>query len=310
MAKWKKCVTARQKPQYFHFKNARQNPSKTPDKTFQKRPTNFPVDGIQSELTIEQLIFAACRGGWPAALDTSSKKAALLVADDYLTVVCDEDISRFDGVRRNATLARLILRSYARNLCTLAKKTVMLKDVTEQMESTSMSTFDDYVDVLERLFVLEDIEAWNPSIRSKTVIRSGKKRCFVDPSIAVAALGTSPERLELDLNTFGFVFECLCIRDLRVYSQSLGGRMSYYHDRLGLEADAVLHLSDGRYALIECKLGSREIEEAATHLKKLKSLTEEAGIEQPTLLMVLTGGQMAYRRDDGVLVVPIGCLRD
>ena len=268
------------------------------------------IDGIQSELTIERLIYAACRGGWPASLGGMSDEAAMMIARDYLNVICDEDMSRFDGVRRNPTLARLILRSYARNLCTLAKKTAMLADVSVEMEGTAMSTFDDYVNVLERLFVIEDVEAWSPTIRSKTVIRTGKKRCFVDPSIAVAAMGASPERLELDLNTFGFVFECLCMRDLRVYSGPLGGRLSYYHDRLGLEADAVLHLNDGRYALIECKLGSREIESAASHLLKLKSLVDETGqLRSPDLLIVLTGGSMAYRRQDGVYVVPVGCLK-
>jgi hypothetical protein len=149
------------------------------------------------------------------------------------------------------------------------------------------------------------------------VIRTGKKRCFVDPSIAVAALGASPESLELDLNTFGFIFECLCFRDLRVYSQSLGGRLSYYHDRLGLEADAVLHLDDGRYALIECKLGSRDIEVGAKHLLEIKRLITEkrekdanVKLREPDLLIVITGGEMAYTRDDGVKIIPIGCLKD
>jgi hypothetical protein len=185
------------------------------------------------------------------------------------------------------------------------------------MEGTSMPTFNDYVGALEKLFVIDDIEAWSPAIRSKTVIRTGKKRCFVDPSIAVAALGASPESLELDLNTFGFIFECLCFRDLRVYSQALGGHLSYYHDRLGLEADAVLHLDDGRYALIECKLGSREIEDGAKHLLEIKRLVAEKNkaeqqirLREPDLLIVLTGGEMAYTREDGVKVIPIGCLRD
>lgn len=277
----------------------------------------YDIDGITSQLTIERLIFAACRGGWPASLDEMSEEARLLIAKDYVNVICNEDISRVDGRQRNPVLARLVLRSYARNLCSLAKKTVMLADVTAEMETTVMSTFDDYVQAFERLFVIEDIEAWNPSIRSKTVIRTGKKRCFTDPSIAVAVLGASPETLELDLNTFGFVFECLCYRDLNVYSQALGGRLSYYHDRLGLEADAVLHLEDGRYALIECKLGSREIEDAATHLLELKRLVAEFNasnpvqkLREPELLIVLTGGEMAYTREDGVKIVPIGCLRD
>ena len=277
----------------------------------------YDIDGLSSSLSIENLIFAACRGGWPAALDKKSNSAKLLIAKDYVDIICDEDISRIDKTRRNPTLARLILRSYARNLCTLAKKTSMLGDVSEEMEGISMPTFDDYVSALERLFVIADIEAWSPAIRSKSVIRTSKKRCFVDPSIAVAALGASPESLELDLNTFGFIFECLCFRDLRVYSQGLCGRLSYYHDRYDLEADAVLHLDDGRYALIECKLGSREIEDGAKHLIEIKRLITEKNqadrhnsLREPDLLIVLTGGEMAYTRNDGVKVIPIGCLRD
>lgn len=278
---------------------------------------NYDIDGEMSQLSIEQLIFAACRGGWPAALDDMSVNAKLLIAKDYLDEICNTDISRVDKTRRNPTLARLILRSYARNICTLAKKTSMVADITGEMEGTSMPTFDDYVSALEKLFVIDDIEAWSPAIRSKTVIRTGKKRCFVDPSIAVASLGLSPESLEVDLNTFGFIFECLCFRDLRVYSQALGGRLSYYHDRFGLEADAVLHLDDGRYALIECKLGSREIEDGAKHLLEIKRLISEknktekqTGLREPDLLIVITGGEMAYTREDGVRVVPIGCLKD
>ena len=277
----------------------------------------YDIDGEMSQLSIEQLIFAACRGGWPASLDDMSVTAKLLIAKDYVDEICNKDISRVDKTRRNPTLARLILRTFARNLCTLAKKTSMLADVSKEMEGTSMTTFDDYVGALEKLFVIDDIEAWSPAIRSKTVIRTGKKRCFVDPSIAVAALGTSPESLELDLNTFGFIFECLCFRDLRVYSQALGGRLSYYHDRFGLEADAVLHLDDGRYALIECKLGSRDIEDGAKHLLEIKRLIAEKNktekqirLREPDLLIVITGGEMAYTREDGVKIIPIGCLRD
>lgn len=277
---------------------------------------DLDIDGITSDLTVEQLIFAACRGGWPASLDTMSDEAKLLIARDYVSIVCEEDISRVDKRRRNPSLARLVLRSYARNICTLAKKTSMLADVTMEMESTSMSTFDDYVNAFEQLFVVNDIEAWSPAIRSKSVIRTGKKRCLVDPSIAVAALGASPQRLELDLKTFGFIYECLCMRDLRAYSQSLGGHLSYYHDKYGLEADAVLHLDDGRYALIECKLGSRDIEEGARHLLELCQLIKEKNkgeqqmkLRLPDLLIVLTGGNMAYSRNDGVKVIPIGCLK-
>lgn len=277
----------------------------------------YDIDGKTSPLSIEQLIFAACRGGWPASIDEMSQEAKLLIARDYVNEICDKDISRVDKTRRNPALAKLILRTYARNICTLAKKSSMINDIAVEMESISAPTFYDYVCALEKLFVIEDIEAWSPAIRSKTVIRTGKKRCFVDPSIAVAALGASPESLEVDLNTFGFIFECLCFRDLRVYSQALGGRLSYYHDRFGLEADAVLHLEDGRYALVECKLGSREIEEGAKHLLEIKQLIAEknkAGkqmkLREPDLLIILTGGEMAYTREDGVKIIPIGCLRD
>lgn len=278
---------------------------------------SLDIDGIESQMTIEQLIFAACRGGWPASLDVKREKAKLLIAKDYVNIVCDEDISKIDGIRRNPLWARQIMKSYARNLCTLAKKTNMLKDMIAESESITMVTFDDYVAALEKLFVIEDIEAWNPLIRSATAIRSGKKRCFVDPSIAVAALGLSPQLLELDLKTFGFIFECMVLRDLRVYSQALGGRLSYYNDKYGLEADAVLHLDDGRYALIECKLGSRDIEEGAKHLLTLKSLvqkynetSEQIKLREPDLLIVITGGEIAYTRNDGVKIIPLACLRD
>lgn len=275
------------------------------------------IDGTGSDISIEELIFMACRGGWPASLHDMSDTARLLIAKDYVDIVCSDDISKVDKTQRNPALARLIMRSYARNLCTLAKKTSMLADISAEMEGTSMKTFDDYISALKKLFVIEDIPAWCPAIRSATVIRSGDKRCFTDPSIAAAAIGTSPHNLELDLKTFGFIFECLCIRDLKAYSQALGGKVSYYHDRYGLEADAVLHLDDGRYALIECKLGSRDIEEGARHLIELTDLIKEknrTGIQMqlrlPDLLIVLTGGNMAYTREDGVKVIPIGCLKD
>ena len=275
------------------------------------------IDGIISPMSIERLIFAACRGGWPEALTALSEKAQLLIAKDYINVVCNEDISRIDNVQRNPSLARLILRSYGRNVCTLIQKTKMLADVSVEMEGTAMKTFDEYVSALERLFVIENIEAWCPAIRSASAIRSSKKRCFTDPSIAVAALGASPQMLELDLRTFGFIFECMCIRDLKVYSQSLGGRVSYYNDRYGLEADIVLHLEDGRYALIECKLGSREVDEGAKHLLEIKRLIREKNeqekqmpLREPDLMIVLTGGEMAYKRDDEVYVIPLACMKN
>lgn len=278
---------------------------------------NMDIDGIASELTVEKLIFAACRGGWPAALRRKSDVAKLMIARDYLNNICESDISTVDGVQRNPTWTNMILRSYARNVSTLAKKTNIYRDVAANADSMTLQTMDTYLNALEKLFVIEDVEAWCPAIRSATTIRSGKKRGFIDPSIPVAALGLTPEYFQSDLKTFGFIFECLCIRDLKVYSQALGGRVSYYHDRMDLEADAVLHLDDGRFALIEFKLGSREIEEGAKHLLQLQELIrkynekeKQVPLREPDLLMVITGGEMAYTREDGVKVVPIGALRD
>ena len=278
---------------------------------------DMDIDGIASELTVEKLIFAACRRGWPAALRRKSDVAKLMIAKDYLNNICESDISTVDGVQRNPTWTNMILRSYARNVSTLAKKTNIYRDVAANADSMTLQTMDTYLNALEKLFVIEDVEAWCPAIRSATTIRSGKKRGFIDPSIPVAALGLTPEYFQSDLKTFGFIFECLCIRDLKVYSQALGGRVSYYHDRMDLEADAVLHLDDGRFALIEFKLGSREIEEGAKHLLQLQELIrkynekeKQVPLREPDLLMVITGGEMAYTREDGVKVVPIGTLRD
>ena len=199
----------------------------------------------------------------------------------------------------------------------MAKKANIYRDVAANADSMTQATMNAYLNALEKLFVIEDIDAWCPAIRSATTIRTGKKRCFTDPSIPVAAMGLSPEYLQMDLKTFGFIFENLCIRDLKVYSQASGGRVSYYHDRYDLEADAVLHLNDGRYALIEFKLGSREIEEGAKHLLEIAGLIREHNeketqvpLREPDLLMVITGGEMAYTREDGVKIVPIGTLRD
>lgn len=279
--------------------------------------SNCDIDGIKSELSIEDLIDAACRGGWPATISISNKKNKLIVAKDYLNNICESDISTVDGIKRDPSKTHQILKSYARNISTLAKKNNILKDIQANDETISLNTLDSYLNALEKLHVIEDVEAWCPSIRSASAIRSGVKREFVDPSIAVAALGLTPQTLELDMKTFGFIFECLCIRDLKIYSQALGGKLSYYHDRYGLEADAVLHLDNGQYALIEFKLGSKEIEEGAQHLLEIKQLVQEYNLSEkqcplrePDLLIVITGGSMAYTRNDGVKIIPIGTLKD
>ena len=278
---------------------------------------NCDIDGIKSELTVEDLIYVSCRGGWPASLNSQTEAASLLIARNYIKSVCKDDISRVDGVKRNPMATKSILRSYARNISTVAKKTSIFTDVTASGDvSMSQSTFDDYLEALQKLFVIQDIDSWCPSIRSKTVVRSSPKRCLVDPSVAVAALGVSPTILQKQLKTFGFIFEQMCIRDLRSYSAAKGGKLSYYRDRYDLEADGVLHLDDGRYALMEFKLGSREIEEGASHLLNLQSLIREYNqketqvpLREPDLLVVITGGKMAYTRPDGVKIIPLGCLK-
>lgn len=242
----------------------------------------------------------------------------MLVANDYVNSVCGIDISSIDKRQRNPKIARQILRSYARNISTIAKKTNILADVAASGDiSISSDTLDDYISALEKLFVINDIDAWCPAIRSKTAIRSMPKRGFSDPSIAVAALGVNAEALETQLKTFGFIFEQMCARDLRAYTPGFGNHLSYYRDRYGLEADLVLHLDDGRYALIECKLGSREVEEGAKHLLEIKRLIQvhnktekQVPLREPDLMIVMTGGYMAYTRPDGVKVIPLACLKD
>lgn len=278
---------------------------------------DYDIDGATSKLDVQELIRAACRGGWPATLQMS-QKSAMLVAKDYVNSVCENDISRVDGKQRNPKIARQIMKSYARNISTLAKKTNILGDITASGDITiSMDTYDDYVEALEKLYVIQDIDAWCPAIRSKTAIRSAPKRCFTDPSIAVAAMNISAEALEVQLKTFGFIFEQMCVRDLKAYTADFNSRISYYRDRYGLESDLVLHLGDERYALIECKLGSKEIEDGAKHLLEIRRLIQEYNktekqvpLREPDLLIVLTGGKMSYTRADGVKVIPLACLKD
>ena len=278
---------------------------------------NYDIDGASSKLDIPELIRVACRGGWPATLQLSSK-ASMMIAKDYVKTVCNYDISAVDKKQRNPKIAMQIMRSYARNISTLAKKTSILEDVTASGDiELSMPTFDDYIGALERLFVIQDIDAWSPAIRSKSAIRSAPKRCFIDPSIAVVAMNVNADGLETQLKTFGFIFEQMCVRDLRAYTADFDSHLSYYRDRYGLEADLVLHFSDGRYALIECKLGSREIEEGAQHLLEIKRLIQEKNktetqipLREPDLMIIITGGKMAYTRADGVKVIPLACLKN
>lgn len=274
-------------------------------------------DGLwRSSTDFESLVFAICRGGWPRAVNLSNDDAKLNVAKQMLSQICESDMTSIDGVRRDPAVVRRIIRSYSRNICQIADFNTIYLDVCAE-NNISYPTFKDYLGALDRLFITDNIDAWNPAIRSKTAIRSSVKKNLVDPSIAAASLGLSPKYFDRDFNTLGFLFESLVMRDLRIYSSSLGGRLSYYRDRYGLEADGVLHLMDGRYALIEVKLGESGIESGARNLNKIESLIEEHNhmhdgtvIRPPDLKIIITAGEVGYVRDDGVMVIPAGCLRD
>ena len=271
---------------------------------------DLDINECESELTMDELIFASCRGGWPDSLHQKTREGKLFVAYSYLENICNTDVSAVDGIKRDPNRVRLLLRSIARNDSTLAKDQTIINDMNANFMDISRPTYYSYVNALKKLFVLEDQRGWSPNIKSKTAIRSGNKKVFIDPSIAVAALNANPESMEKDLNTFGFIFENLCIRDLNVYTNTYGGKISYYHDKSDLEVDCVVHLRDGRYALIECKLGRNRIEEGAKNLLKINKLIEKNDkVDNPTFLAILTGGKYAYTRKDGVKVIPIGCLR-
>jgi predicted AAA+ superfamily ATPase len=266
------------------------------------------IGGI-STLTIEKLAFALIRGGWPASVG-EPEKIALRRACDYAEAVINIDISRVDDIEKNPARVRTLMRSLARNVATVANMSSIRADMAGDEDTISEKTIATYINALRRLFVVEDVPAWNPAMRSKTAIRTSPKRHFIDPSIATAVLRVTPTSILEDFNTFGFLFESLCVRDLRVYAQASDGEVFHYRDRSGLEADAIVHLKDGRWGAFEVKLGSTEIEEAAKHLLVLKEKVDVGKMKEPSFLAVLTGTEFAYRRNDGVLIVPIGCLRD
>ncbi len=272
------------------------------------------ADDIAAVNSIElgDIAFLICRGGWPFACSLNGT-AALDQAFDYVEAVTKKDISRVDGTRRSSTTARLLMRSYARNIGTQATLGTIVADMMPNEESSiNEKTASSYIEALRKIFVIEDSEAWNPNLRSKTAIRSSNTRYFVDPSIGTAILGLGPNDLIGDLNTMGLMFESLCIRDLRVYADSLNGQIFHFRDKNGLECDAVMHLRDGRYGLIEIKLGGdRLIDEGAHNLNGLAAKIDTDKMKSPSFLMVLTAvGKYAYRRRDGVYVVPVGCLKD
>lgn len=270
------------------------------------------VDGV-SDIDLDRLAYLTCRGGWPKAVLKKSEKAALAQAFDYYDSVVSNDIKRVDDIDRDEELTKRIMRSYARNQGTQATVGTILADIKSNGdERMSDSTVYSYIKALKEIFVIEDSIAWNPNLRSKTAIRTSDTRYFIDPSIATAALGMGPKDLINDMETFGFIFETLAIRDLRVYADALDGKVYHYRDKNNLECDAVIHLRNGSYGLVEVKIGGTEpIREGAESLKTLSSKIDSTRMKTPSFMMVLTGiGKFAYKRpEDGVLVVPIGCLK-
>ena len=269
---------------------------------------NCDIDSL-SDLSIEQIAFAICRGGFPATIGKSDT-TALRMSIDYIESIINHDISRVDGVEKNPNRVRLLLRSLARNIATMASVQTILKDVESTETSISDKTFAVYYNALRRIFVVETVPAWLPSIRSKTAIRTTIKHHFVDPSIATAVMRLNPEAILKDFEYFGFLFEALCTRDIRIYAQHNDGDVFHYRDKSGLESDMIVALRDGRWGAIEVKLGNKQIEQAAENLLKLKEKIDADKMREPSFLMIITGGQYAFRRKDGIFVVPIGCLKN
>ena len=268
------------------------------------------LNGI-SELTLKDVAYLCCRGGWPRSI-FMDKETALEQAYDYYNAVVNSDISRVDNINRDPERAKNLMRSYARNIGSqVSNETIKDDMINNDLFSLGVDTVLSYINALKKLFVIEESPAWNPNLRSKTAIRTSKTRYFVDPSIAVAALGIGPNDLINDLNTFGLIFESLCIRDLRVYAESINGSVYHYRDASGLECDAVVHLRSGVYGLIEIKLGGDNlINEGVENLIKMKNKIDTEKMNNPAFLMVLIAtGKYAYQREDGVYIVPIGCLK-
>ncbi len=269
------------------------------------------IDGV-SHIDMDRLAFLICRGGWPRAIDMRDE-IALDQAVDYYDAVVHSDINRADGVSKNPERVKRLMRSLARNQGQQTANTMIAADIEANDGSTiDEETVASYISALKKIFVVEDMPAWNPNLRSKTAIRTADTRYYVDPSVAVAAIGAGPNDLISDLKTMGFLFETLCVRDLRVFADALNGEVYHFRDKNGLECDAVVHLRNGSYGLIEIKLGGdRLIEEGADSLKTLRDKIDPEKMKVPSFLMVLTGlGDYAYCREDGVYVVPVGCLKD
>ena len=273
---------------------------------------NTEVEGT-SNIDLSELSYLICRGGWPKVVDIKDQRIALQQAIDYYDGVINSDISRVDDIKRDPNRAARVLRSYARNIASQAKLSSITQDIKSNEEiNFSDDTVSSYIKALKSIFVIEDSNSWNPNLRSKAAIRTTDTRYFLDPSIACAALGIGPQDLENDLNTFGLLFENLVVRDLRIYADAIDGKVYHYRDNLDLECDAVVQLRNGKYGLIEVKLGGEKlISEGIKSLNKLEEKLDTTKMKAPAFKMVITGvGKFAYKNKDGILIVPIGCLKD
>ena len=262
-----------------------------------------------SRVGVDELAHLVCRGGWPQAVLAKSPRAAYMKSSSYVDEVVHEDVHRVDDVERNPDRVRNLLKSLARNISTLTTSETILQDLKTNDSTFSEKTLSSYLNALRKIFLVEDVPAWSPSLKSRLAIRSAAKRQFVDPSVATAVLGATPRRLLNDFRSFGSLFESLCVRDLRVYAQPLDGEVRHYRDQTGLEADMIVALKDGRWGAIEVKLGAGDIDSAAEGLKKLKAKVDVSRMGHPSFLMVLTGTDLGYTREDGVVVCPLGCLK-
>ena len=268
-------------------------------------------DVAAAEMDVERMAYLVCRGGWPQTLKMKDR-ASLLQARNYVDAVCNSDIARVDGVGRNPALAHLLMRSYSRHQGGQVPVSTIVADLKENYNTeVSEATVASYINALKKIFVVEDMPAWSPNLRSKTAIRTSDTRYFVDSSIAAASLGIGPKDLLADFNTYGLLFETLAVRDLRVYAEALDGYVSHYRDRNGLECDAVVHLRNGKYGLVEVKIGGDTlIEEGVKNLKNLSRKIDTDRMNEPSFMMVLTAiGEYAFRRSDGVWIVPIAALK-
>lgn len=268
------------------------------------------LNNVKSTITYEKLANLICRGGFPNVLNVKDEHK-LKIAKDYFKSLCETDIKKYNNERLNPILAKAVLKAYARNIHTIVTNKTIFNDIRNIYGDVSDPTIYNYINAFKRLFILEEIPAWNPNIRSKTVIEVSSKKSFVDPAIAVAALEASPNELINDARTFGFLFENLVYRDLSVYAESLGGYIRHYRDRMGLECDFVAHFENGKYGLIEVKLGSSGINEAKEHLLKLKNMMKQGKTEkEPSFLMIITGSNECMKTEDGIYIVPIDCLKN